>query len=146
MTLVIGSDHAGFEAKQDLIAFLTKHGYEVIDKGCDSPESVDYPDFALAVSKSVQSGNAGFGILICGTGIGMSITANKVPGIRAALCTSIAHAELSRQHNDANVLCLGARLQSREEREEITRAFLNADFEGQRHARRVRKIHDITGC
>ncbi|MCF7800438.1 MAG: ribose 5-phosphate isomerase B [Candidatus Marinimicrobia bacterium] len=146
MSLVIGSDHAGFEAKQDLIAFLTKHGYKVIDKGCDSPESVDYPDFALAVSKTVQSGEAGLGILICGTGIGMSITANKVPGIRAALCTSVAHAELSRQHNDANVLCLGARLQSRGEREEITRAFLDAEFEGQRHARRVRKIHDITGC
>lgn len=146
MKLVIGSDHAGFEAKQSLIAFLRKEGYEVTDKGCESPDSVDYPDFAFAVAGEVQSGAADFGILICGTGIGMSITANKVPGIRAALCTSVAHAELSRQHNDANILCLGARLQEPVDREAITRAFLTAQFEGERHARRVNKIHDLTGC
>ncbi|MCF7796308.1 MAG: ribose 5-phosphate isomerase B [Lentisphaeria bacterium] len=146
MNLAIGSDHAGFEAKQELIPFLTNEGHTVIDLGCNSADSVDYPDFAVMVAKSVQSGESDLGILICGTGIGMSITANKVLGIRAALCTSIAHAELSRQHNNANILCLGARLQSAQEQMDITLAFLNAEFEGQRHARRVDKIHDLTGC
>ena len=145
MRIAIGSDHAGYAAKQTLTAYLKQLGHSVIDKGCDSPESCDYPDYAYAVSQEVVNKNADAGVLICGTGIGMSITANKVEGIRAALCTSEAHAELSRQHNNANILCLGGRLQTETDRENIARVFLETAFEGGRHSRRVEKIHDLTG-
>ena len=145
MRLALGSDHAGFEAKQALSAYLKTAGHVIDDSGCFSTESCDYPDFAFAVGKAVVNQEVDFGILICGTGVGMSITANKIEGIRAALCTSTTHAQLSREHNDANILCMGARLQTKDEMELITKVFLETSFSGGRHARRVEKIHELTG-
>lgn len=145
MRLSIGSDHAGFEAKQALIGYLKREGYDVLDLGCHSNESCDYPDYAKSVCDSVIQSKADYGILICGTGIGMSITANKVSGIRAALCTRVEYSQLSREHNNANVLCLGARYNSDKDREAITKVFLTTSFADERHTRRVEKIHELTG-
>jgi ribose 5-phosphate isomerase B len=146
MRIAIGCDHAGYEHKLGIIDFLHLLGYEVTDFGCNSTESCDYPDFARPTAESVAKGENDFGILICGSGIGMSIVANKIRGIRAANCTSPKMAELARQHNNANVLTFGARLVSLDEAKEIVRSFLNAKFEGGRHQRRVEKIHSGTGC
>ena len=143
MKLALGSDHAGFEAKQIVGEHLREKGYEVVDKGAFSSESVDYPDIALAVAKSVASKETGAGILLCGTGIGMSIAANKVDGIRAALCHDKETAVLSRQHNDANVLAVGARINSIETILEIVDTWLSEEFLGDRHKRRVEKIMAI---
>ena len=135
--LAIASDHAGVSYKKDLIAYLTKKGYECINLGTDTEDSVDYPLYADAVCKKVTTGEADLGILICGTGIGMSIAANKHKGIRAGLCGDPESAALTRQHNNANVLCMGARILSFEKAIEITEAFLGAEFMGGRHQRRV---------
>ncbi|NPV88629.1 ribose 5-phosphate isomerase B [Coprothermobacteraceae bacterium] len=140
--LVIGADHAGFHLKEELKQRLIEMGHEVIDKGTHSTESVDYPDYAMLVCEDVRQ-NGGFGILICGTGIGMSITANKFPGIRAALAYDLYVAEKSRQHNDANVLCLGGRVLGLDLALEIVQVFLNTHFEGGRHLRRIKKIEKI---
>ncbi|HCW75896.1 MAG TPA: ribose 5-phosphate isomerase B [Candidatus Marinimicrobia bacterium] len=145
MRLAIGSDHAGFEAKQSLVAYLERLGYPIIDAGCFSEESCDYPDYAMLVCDSVVNHDAECGILICGTGIGMSITANKITGIRAALCMDVDYARLAREHNNANVLCLGARFQTDTAREKTTEIFLTTPFAGGRHTKRVEKIHDLTG-
>lgn len=145
MKIAIGSDHAGFEYKERLKQYLTEVGYEIADFGCFSSESCDYPEFAYPLSKSVASGENEFGILICGSGIGMSIVANKVNGIRAANCCTVEMAKLARQHNDANILTFGARLISFEQAKEITLAFLQEKFEGNRHERRIHKIHQLTG-
>jgi len=145
--VAIGSDHGGFELKQLLKEEIEALGYDVLDMGVHSHEPVDYPDIALAVSKSVQSGQASLGVLVCGTGIGMSITANKVRGIRAALCHDTYSARMSREHNDANVLAMGARVIGPELAREVLRAWLAGKFAGGRHQRRVDKIGNVeSGC
>ncbi len=146
--ITLGSDHAGFHLKRQIIKYLENQGYEVIDRGTLSDEPCDYPDFAEPVARDVISGNARFGILICGTGIGMSIVANKFPGIRAALCSNEFSARYARQHNDANVLTLGGRVIGTDLALSILHVFLNTDFAGvkpgeERHVRRIEKISKI---
>lgn len=145
MKIAIGSDHAGFEYKEKLKEYFEHLGQEVSDFGCFSSESCDYPDYAFPLAKSVANGHFEFGILICGSGIGMSIVANKVKGIRAANCCSVEMAKLARQHNNSNILTLGARLIPLELGIEIVNAFLNEQFEGNRHQGRISKIHHLTG-
>ncbi len=145
MRVSIGADHGGFEQKQQLASYIKGKGCDVTDRGCDSEDSVDYPDYAKLVCADVAGGEADFGILVCGTGVGMSIAANKVGGIRAANITSVPFAELSRQHNNANVLTLSGRFVSLEDNEKIVDAFLNTPFEGGRHERRVEKIMALEG-
>lgn len=140
MIVAIGSDHAGFEQKQQLAEYLRKKDVDVIDAGPDDESSVDYPDFAALVGRAVASGQADLGVLVCGTGIGMAIAANKVDGVRAANVTAPAFAALAREHNDANVIALSARFVSPEENQAIIDEFLRTDFGGDRHARRVDKI------
>jgi ribose 5-phosphate isomerase B len=139
MKIVIGSDHAGYELKEFVKNYLVEKGVEVEDKGAYSLESVDYPDFAKKVSEAVLEENI-LGILICGTGIGVSIAANRHPGVRAALCQTEFGARMARAHNNANVLCMGARVVGIGLAESIVNAFLSTEFEGGRHARRVDKI------
>lgn len=141
--IAIGADHGGFEQKDELAAWLVGLGYDVEDLGCYGAQSVDYPDFAKLVANAVASGQAAFGVLVCGTGIGMMIAANKVPGIRAANLTSPEFAVLAREHNDANVATLSGRFVSLEDNERILEAFLNAEFAGGRHERRVSKIAEL---
>jgi ribose 5-phosphate isomerase B len=135
--VVIGSDHAGYDTKVTLNDALLENGYAVIDVGCDSTDSVDYPVFANAVAVELIKNINALGILICGTGIGMSMVANKLPAIRAAVCHSIDLARLSKQHNDANILCLGARIRSELENINIMLEWLNTEFEGGRHLKRI---------
>jgi ribose 5-phosphate isomerase B len=144
MTIPIGSDHAGFETKEEIKKLLKSFGYECDDKGTFSAESVDYPDFAVKVAESVGNGTYQKGILVCGSGQGVCITANKVRGVRAALGFNEESAALTRQHNNANILCLPGRMLPIEELKKITIAWLNAEFEGGRHERRVKKIHSLT--
>lgn len=141
MQVAIGSDHAGFPLKEELKRFLGE--YEVVDVGTNSTESTDYPDFAKKVGKLVSEGKVDFGILICGTGIGMSIAANKIKGVYAALAYNVLTASLARRHNNANILCIGGRMIGTELAKEMVRVFLTTDFEGGRHKRRVNKIKDI---
>ena len=145
MKVIVGSDHAGFAAKQALVEELKKMGHSVTDAGTEGIESVDYPDFAIQVGRAVAEAEAERGILICGTGIGMCMTANKIKGVRAAVVTDAFTAEMSRRHNDANVLCLGARVLTQQKIEELARIFLEAQFEGGRHAGRVQKIKNLEG-
>jgi ribose 5-phosphate isomerase B len=141
MRVAIGSDHAGFDQKERIKEHLAGEGHEVTDVGAASSEhSVDYPDFAIAASRLVASGEAEFGILVCGTGIGMAIAANKVRGVRAANVTDAEFARLAREHNNANVLTVSARFVSEQENEGIVDAFLATPFGGGRHADRVGKI------
>lgn len=139
MKIAIGADHGGYEMKEQLKALLVELGHEAVDVGCHSTASVDYPDFAAALSEQVVSGRCPLGILICGTGIGMSIAVNRNPQIRAALCHDEFTARLSREHNNANVLCLGARVTGPGLADAIVRTWLNAAFEGGRHQLRVSK-------
>lgn len=144
MRVAIGSDHAGFEQKELLLKHLTESGYEVVDLGTGSgDESVDYPDFALSVAEAVASGEAEQGVLVCGTGVGMAIAANKVPGVRAANITDPEFAKLARQHNNANVVTVSGRFVPLEVNTEIVDAFLSTAFEGGRHEKRVDKMTDI---
>ncbi len=143
MKIAIANDHAGVDYKNLLVRHLTDKGYEVINLGTDTALSVDYPDYAEKVAKAVQEKNADLGILICGTGIGMSIAANKFKGIRAALCGDCYSAELTRKHNDANVLCLGARVLGSDLMIKIADTFLSASFEGGKHAVRLGKIENF---
>ncbi|HET7458533.1 MAG TPA: ribose 5-phosphate isomerase B, partial [Gemmatimonadaceae bacterium] len=136
----IASDHAGFEMKEKLRAKLESMGYETQDLGTHSPSSTDYPDFAHPLAQEISSGEAKRGVLLCGTGLGMSYVANRYPHVRAAVVWSPEIAELSRKHNDANVLVLPARFLSEEEGEKILKTFLDTPFEGGRHERRVEKI------
>jgi len=136
----LGCDHAGLLLKQEIAAHICRLGHEAFDRGCFSEESVDYPDFAQSVCADVATGEAELGILICGSGIGMSIAANKLDGIRAALCHDTFSAKMSRQHNDANVLCLGQRVVGVGLALEIVTAWLQSDFAGGRHALRLQKI------
>jgi ribose 5-phosphate isomerase B len=143
MKIAIGSDHRGFDAKRRLVPVLRQLGHEVHDIGPDGNDSVDYPDYAYQVAKSVSDGTVDRGILICGTGIGMCIAANKVKGVRAAPCHDSITVEMSRLHNDANVLCLSADLLGDELIGRMVRQWLETEFEGGRHARRVEKIKRI---
>ena len=145
MRIAIGSDHRGYEVKRRIVSLLQQLGHEVQDVGTGSTDSVDYPDFAFQVAQAVSDGRVERGILICGTGIGMCIAANKVHGVRAAPCHDSITAEMSRRHNDANVLCLSADLLGEELMERMVRLFLESEFEGGRHARRVEKIVRFEG-
>ncbi len=140
LPVALGGDHAGFSYKAQLIAFLEKKGIPVLDLGPFSDASVDYPDFAHPVAQAVEEGRAAFGVLICGSGNGVAITANKHAGIRAALCWEKELAQLARSHNNANVLCMPARFVSVEAAIEMLQAFLETPFEGGRHENRVQKI------
>jgi len=143
MKYFIGTDHAGFEVKPFVIEYLQKKGIEVEDLGCYSSESVDYPDYAHKVAEAVLANPGTMGILICGSGIGMSLAANKHKGIRAALCHDHYTASMSRRHNNANILCFGARIVGKGEIESILEGWLNSEFEGGRHQRRVEKIDNF---
>ena len=142
MKISIGADHAGFTLKEDIRRRLEAAGHQVVDHGTTSTESTDYPDYAVAVGHDVQHGDAERGILVCSTGVGMSIAANKLHGIRAANVWNADEARLSRQHNDANVLALGARYTNADQAGELVNIFLTTPFDGGRHARRVGKITD----
>lgn len=140
-TVALAADHAGFALKEDLKAQLDQRGITVLDLGTDSDASVDYPDFGRAVGEAVATGKAGRGIVVCGTGIGISIAANRVAGVRAALCHDATSARLAREHNDANVLALGARLLGAEVVHDCVSAFLDTPFPGgERHERRIEKL------
>jgi ribose 5-phosphate isomerase B len=143
MKIAIGADHAGFAAKEEIKTVIKALGHAVIDEGTSGDASVDYPDFALKVAHAVASGEANRGVLICGTGIGMSIAANKVDGIRAALVSDEKTAALSRQHNDANVFCAGSRITPVVKIAECLKVWLQTPFEGGRHMSRVAKIAEI---
>ncbi len=138
-TLIVGSDHAGLALKQELSGVAAELGYEVVDIGTQSTDSTDYPDYAHQVANAVAAGE-GLGLLVCGTGLGMSMAANRHQGVRAAVCGDVFSASMTRRHNDANVLCIGARVVGGGLAAEIVKAFLNASFEGGRHERRVNKI------
>ncbi len=140
MIVAIGSDHAGVELKKELIALLNEMKIECLDFGTNGPQSVDYPDFGDKVSKEVSGGKVEKGILICGTGIGMSIVANKFPNIRASLCNDLFTARMSRLHNDANILVIGGRIVGKDLAKEIVSVWLTTEFEGGRHANRLNKI------
>ena len=140
MTIAIGCDHAGVELKKEIISLLHDLHIECADYGTNGTESVDYPDFGEKVSEAVSSGKIEKGILICGTGIGMSIVANKFPGVRASLCNGLFTARMSRLHNDANVLVLGGRVIGKDLAKEIVRTWVNTPFEGERHSKRLGKI------
>jgi len=140
MTISIGADHAGFSVKEKIRDYLESSGHTVLDKGTYSDESVDYPKFGHDVGNSIISGESSKGIVVCGSGIGISIAANKITGIRAALCTTPEHAKMSRLHNDANILAIGGRMTDYPIIIEIVDVWLNTEFEGGRHSRRVNKI------
>ena len=144
--IVIGSDHAGFELKQFVKERLLSWGHEVQDVGTYSEASVDYPDFARAACREVLSGGAERAVLVCGSGVGMSMAANRHRGVRAVLCTDLYLARYSRLHNDANVLCLPGRLMGKGLCEEVLKVWLETPFEGGRHERRVRKLDDEGGA
>jgi len=140
MRIAIGSDHRGYNVKSKILELVARLGHEVFDMGCGGTESVDYPDIASVVAKKVSLGEVDRGILICGTGIGMCIAANKTPGVRAAPCHDDLTAEMSRRHNDLNVLCLSADMLGEKLIDRMVEIWLEAQFEGGRHARRVEKI------
>jgi len=137
LKVAIGCDHGGFDLKEIVKSVLNELGHEIDDQGCDSPDSVDYPNFAKAVGLLVKEGECDRGILICGTGIGMSMAANRIPGIRAALCHEMFSARMSREHNDANILCIGARVIGPGQAAETVRTWMTTDFAGGRHQRRI---------
>ena len=142
MRIAIGCDHRGVDFKNFIIKFLIEEGYNCQDFGTNSPEPMDYPDIARPLGEAVVRGEFERGILICNTGIGMSIAANKIKGVRAALCHNRFYAERARQHNDANIICLGTVMDEEAARETVN-AFLNTAFEGGRHARRLDKVREI---
>ena len=143
MKISIGCDHGGFLLKEHLKDYLVKTGREVIDNGCYDSGRVDYPDHAVLVAKDVQQGKADYGLLVCTTGIGMSITANKFKGVRAALVTNLEAASLTREHNDSNVMCLGEKFTSFEDGEKYLEIFITTSFAGGRHTNRVEKIKGV---
>ncbi len=144
-TIAVGSDHAGYALKEQLAGELRNLGHDVLDLGAHSTDRVDYPDFGAAVGRAVAGGDADLGVCVCGSGIGIAMAANKVPGVRAATVHDATSARLTRQHNDANVICLGERLTGPEVASEAMRAWLDAEFEGGRHAGRVDKLSDLDG-
>ena len=143
--IAIGADHAGYELKGEISDYINGKGFEVVDFGTHSNESIDYPDVAYNTAKSVSDEETAEGILICGTGIGMSMVANRLPGVRAAVCSSTETAKLAKQHNHANILCLGARMDRSDSIEDILDSWFASEIEHGRHDRRVEKIHKLTG-
>jgi RpiB/LacA/LacB family sugar-phosphate isomerase len=143
--IAVGADHAGLSLKEAIKAWLTQHGHRVQDFGTHTPDSVDYPDFAAAVAGAVRSGTAERGVLVCGTGIGMAIAANKVPGIRAVVAPDVPTARISREHNDTNVLALGGRTTTPAAAVQILETWLTTDFAGGRHTQRVAKMAELDG-
>lgn len=143
MKIALGCDHGGYALKCDIIKLLEKLGHEVVDFGCHSTESCDYPDFGEAAARAVASGQCDRGIVICTTGIGISIAANKVKGIRCAHCADSLEAEMTRRHNDANMMAIGAGFTGKNLAERMVEVFLSTEFEGGRHARRVDKLNAI---
>ncbi len=143
MKIALGADHAGYLLKDQILLYVTGLGHQVIDEGTNAADSVDYPDFALKVAENVAAGRAERGILVCGSGIGMAITANKVPGIRAANISSQYEAQMSREHNNLNVLTLGARILDEIVATQIVQVWLDTPFSGGRHSGRLDKIHEI---
>jgi ribose 5-phosphate isomerase B len=143
-TIGIAADHAGFELKEALKRQLADWGYGVLDLGTDSSQSVDYPDFGRALAEAVGSGKVRYGVAVCGTGIGISIAANRNPKVRAAVCHDVTSARLTRLHNDANIIALGARLIGPETASDCLKAFLDTKFEGGRHERRVNKLSAVS--
>ncbi len=141
--IAIGSDHAGYESKEAAKRELTALGFDVDDRGTNNLDSVDYPDFGAAVGRAVVNGEAERGVVVCGSGIGISIAANKVPGVRAALCWNEETARLAREHNDANVLCIGARFIEPELAARMIRTFMETEFAGGRHQQRVEKLTQL---
>jgi len=150
MRIAVASDHRGYRVKMKVAAILQEQGCEVDDEGVHSEDSADYPDYAAIVAKKVSCGEVDRGILVCSTGIGMAIAANKLPGVRAATCNDAFSAEMSRRHNDLNVLCLAADVLSFRQIEQLLEIWLNTEFEGGRHARRIGKItqmeDDLSAC
>ncbi|MBN2296087.1 MAG: ribose 5-phosphate isomerase B [Pirellulales bacterium] len=143
MRIAVGSDHRGYSVRNHIIELLTQLGHEVIDVGTDSAESVDYTDIAAKAAKEVGSGKAEMGVLVCGTGLGMSIAANKFPGVRAAPCHDALTAEMSRRHNNLNMLCLSADLLGEKLIDRMVELWINTPFDGDRHTRRVERISEI---
>ncbi len=141
--IAIGCDHGGLNIKNAVIDYLKENGIDYRDFGCDSPESVDYPIYAYQVAKAVSDGEAKFGIICCGTGIGVSMVANKVKGVRAAVCTDAFCAEMTRRHNNSNVLCMGGRVIDEATAVKLADIYLHTSFEGGRHEKRVQMITDI---
>jgi ribose 5-phosphate isomerase B len=141
--IIIGSDHAGFPLKEVVKRYVAEMGYAVTDAGTDSPENVDYPDFGAMVAQRVSAGHFDRGILVCGSGVGMSIVANKFPGVRAALCLDEETARMSRLHNDSNILVLAGRRTGDEAAKSIAHLWLTTEFEGGRHQRRLDKIAEL---
>ena len=141
--IAIGSDHGGFALKEKVVAYLTQKGYELKDVGCYDLSSVDYPAYGHAVGKAVASGECEYGIVICTTGIGISIAANKVKGVRAGVCSDVATAHLIKEHNNANVIAFGARIVGTELAKDIVKAYLDAEFMGGRHQMRIDMISDL---
>ena len=141
--IAIACDHGGYELKKDIIKHLEARGFEICDFGCDSTQSVDYPDYALPASLAVAKGECELGILICGTGIGMSLCANKVKGIRAACCSDTFSARMTRMHNNSNILCFGARVVGLGLATDMVDLFLDTEFEGERHNQRIAKMMAI---
>ncbi len=144
-TIAVGSDHAGYSLKQRLVTELRTLGHEVLDLGAHDADRVDYPDFGAAVGRAVAGAEADLGVCVCGSGIGIAMAANKVPGVRAAPVHDATSARLARQHNDANVLCLGERLLDPDVASEAVLAWLDAEFEGGRHVGRVAKLAELDG-
>ncbi len=143
MRIIIGNDHAATDMKMEILAYLKELGHEVVNFGVDTTQSCDYPKIGEKVGRAVVAGEGDCGILICGTGVGISIAANKVKGVRAAVCSDTATARLVKQHNNANILAFGARIVGLELAKDIVKAYLNAEFEGGRHQLRIDMIHDI---
>lgn len=143
MKIVLGADHGGFELKEKIKNYLTNKGIEVIDKGTYTAESVDYPIYGKLVANAVLAGEGKYGIVVCGTGIGISITANKIKGIRCALCHNTTTARLTREHNDANILALGGRIVGDVLAFEMVDTFINTEFEGGRHLLRINGIEEV---
>lgn len=140
MKIVLGADHGGYQLKEVIKKYLTEKGYEVLDKGTYSTDSVDYPDYAKAVAQSILNKEADYGVLVCGTGLGISIAANRYKGIRAALCNNTTMAKLTREHNNANILALGGRTTGDVLALDILDTFLNTEFQGGRHQHRIDKM------
>jgi ribose 5-phosphate isomerase B len=143
MKISFGADHAGYLLKDRIRQYVAERGHLVVDEGCNTSDSVDYPDYAVKVAEDVAAGRAERGILVCGSGIGMAISANKIPGIRAANISSAYEAQMSREHNNLNVLTLGARILNDEDAMHIVQIWLDTPFSGGRHSGRLEKIHEI---
>ena len=143
MKIAIGNDHAAVELKKTIMEYVESMGHEVTNFGTDSSESCNYPEFGEKVGRAVVNGEADCGILICGTGVGISIAANKVNGVRAAVCSDVTTAHLVKEHNNANIIAFGARIVGIEKAKDIVKAYLNAEFQGGRHEKRIAMIHEI---